>query len=174
MEDNKYGHMAMYDGTRWISDYKQTNSQGIVHSDVDPKKIHYFRYTGKTIANGTIIHDNDTSTTSEINYKKEFEDDLLSRLSSAFHEFADLSRKGMAENEGAGDANNNSENYEKLLEIVSQIAKEQQLISYNTAATADEVRTNTEITAQQINRPIETRGTSNSMLNNRMNSNYGG
>jgi hypothetical protein len=42
------------------------------------------------------------------------------------------------------------------------------------ASTADEVRTNTEITAQQINRPIETRGTSNSMLNNRMNSNYGG
>lgn len=171
---HKYGHMAMYDGTRWISDFKQTNPQGIVHSDVDPKKIHYFRYTGRTIANGTIIHDNGTSTTSEINYKKEFEDDLLSRLSSAFHEFADLSRKGMAENEGAGDANNSSENYEKLLEIVSQIAKEQQLISYNTAATADEVRTNTEITAQQINRPIETRGTSSSMLNNRMNSNYGG
>lgn len=178
---NRLGHMAMYDGNKWISDFVQKDPNSNVHRKA-PGKIHYFRFTGNIDnSKGTILPNDELRPYSTngfydaSQYKKEFEDDLLSRLSNAFHEFADLSRKGMAESEsGAGDANNNFENYEKLLEIVTQIAKEQQLISYNTAATADEVRTNTEITAQQMNRPIETRGASNSMLNSRMNSNYGG
>jgi len=163
--DNIYGHMAMWNGTNWVSDFIQNSSN--VHGS-SAGHIHYFRYDGNIDPNPTI------TSTSSADYKKEFEDSLLSKLTKVFRNYTEMSKSTVENKSGSGDADNNSENYEKLIALVSQIAKEQHLISYNTAATADEVRNNTQVTYQQMNRPINTRGTSNSMLNNKMNSNYGG
>ena len=58
--------------------------------------------------------------------------------------------------------------------MLAQILNSQNSIAFNTAATADEVRANTEVTAQQINRPIEKRTPTNSMMSSRSSGNYGG
>jgi len=39
---HRHGHIAMWSGNQWISDFKQKNKEGIVYSPSPP--IHYFRY----------------------------------------------------------------------------------------------------------------------------------
>ena len=170
---NTMGHMAMWDGSQWISDFKQRSS--VVHAKY-PGKIHYFRYVGRKVNDGIVTSNGSSSYSSDLGqYKKEFEDDLLSRFTTALNDFTARSRESNVENQniGQGDSNN-SEDYKEILSMLAQILNSQNSIAFNTAATADEVRANTQVTAQQINRPVETRTSTNSMLSNRSNSNYGG
>lgn len=102
-------------------------------------------------------------------------DDFNSRFEAAINDFSNIiSQQNPTNESGSGEENIKGSIDSEILNILNKILTIQTSIVYNTAATADEVRANTQVTAQQVNRPIETRGTSNSMLNNRMNSNYGG
>lgn len=171
-KENTMGHMAMWDGNQWISDFIQRDKMGKVHPNA-PGKIHYFRYVGRKVNDGIVSGSYSSSDLGQ--YKKEFEDDLLSRFTTALNDFTARSRESNIENQniGQGDSSN-SEDYKEILSMLAQILNSQNSIAFNTAATADEVRANTEVTAQQINRPIEKRTPTNSMMSSRSSGNYGG
>jgi len=70
-EQHEHGHIAMYTGTQWISDFRQ-KSEFIYSSNQPP--IHYYRYGGKS-SNGVPKYTTKTYTTSDrgINLIKYYE-----------------------------------------------------------------------------------------------------
>jgi len=44
---HRFGHIAMWDGTHWISDFHQRNKSGLIWADCATPIVEYYRYGGR-------------------------------------------------------------------------------------------------------------------------------
>lgn len=125
-----YGHIAMFNGKKWVSDFKQNNPDGIIYN-VDPPTSHLYRYAGIPSGIG-----GDYINPSMISYVKPTSHRIVP--SASYKTNTDNWSK--AEKGGDG---SESKNYSELLVELKSISALLEQNVMMTASTADEVQKNT-------------------------------